>query len=844
MTDRATSSEPARPRGAPDRWPDFQRTWEDAHCPSSVADVEEALARNLKIRLGIRPADATPRDLFLSLAYTVRDITVDRLHASDLAYATASRKRVAYLSMEFLIGRLLLTNLVNLNLAHVAEAALAPLGVTLLELAEHEPDAGLGNGGLGRLAACFLESLSTHGYPAIGYGICYQHGMFRQEIRDGRQVERLDNWLKSPSPWMITRSELSVPVHFFGRVENGNGHDGSFLPRWVDTEPVLGVPRDVPIVGYGGRFANRLRLWSAASTAELDLDLFNQGDYVGAARKKIKSESISKILYPNDHVEKGRELRLMQEYFFVACSIADALRDYLGVDHDLRGLPGRLALQMNDTHPALAVVELMRVLVDGHRFEWEAAWDVVVRTVGYTNHTLLPEALEKWPTTLLAHVLPRHLQIIREIDRRFLEVIRVTMPDVPGAAARAAPIVPGEDETVRMAHLAVIGSHATNGVSALHSNLIRSDLFPDLARLWPERFSNKTNGVTQRVWMLKANPRLSALVTQRIGPEWVTSLEALARLRGAEDDPELLARIAAVKAANKADAAAWIRRTTGIPVDPAMLFDVQVKRLHEYKRQLMNALGTLVRYRRLKAGAGGSMVPRAVLFGGKAAPGYAMAKLILRFICRVADLVNGDPAAAGRLCVAFLPDYNVTLAERLIPAADLSQQISTAGCEASGTGNMKFAMNGALTLGTLDGANIEMRDAIGPDFFFGFGLSAPEIAALRPTHAPKQVLEAHPEIAECVAMLADGSLSPEEPALFNPLYQTLVEGKDRFFVLADLPAWLAAQDRVDRLYADRLSWGRACVVNVAAMGPFSSDRTIREYAAGIWGLPSVFEDAP
>jgi starch phosphorylase len=828
----------------------LDRLWHESHRRTDVEGLRRAFVENLRFRLGVKPRYATRRDFYAALAYTVRDLLVERLQEADRGFARNGEKTVCYLSMEFLIGRLLVSNLLNLGLLADMEEALRPLGLDVSDLAEEEPEAGLGNGGLGRLAACFLDSLATQGFPAVGYGIRYEHGMFRQEIVEGRQVERLDHWLRFPNPWEIPRPHAAVKVEFGGDVVDRLDADGSFRPTWTNTRAVIGVPFDTGVVGYQGRTFNFLRLWSAKAASELDLTRFNLGDYVGAAESKSLTESISKVLYPNDETARGRELRLSQEYFFVACSVHDFLRRFLERHTDLYKLPDQVAMQLNDTHPALAVAELQRVLVDEHRLPWETAFDLVVRTTGYTNHTLLPEALEKWPAAMLAKQLPRHLQIVREIDRRFQSAIEVAHPGDLRLKEATSIFEPGPAENVRMAHLAVIGAHRVNGVSALHSELLRRRLFPEFDALKPGAFCNVTNGVTPRLWILKANPPLAALLDRELGEEWATRLDRLERLRPRAEDAAFRAEFRAVKRRNKEACVAYVRRETGIELRPDMLFAVQVKRLHEYKRQLLNALGVLARYRRLKADPEyrRTAVPRAAIFAGKAAPGYFAAKLVIRFICKTADLVNGDSETKDLLKVVFLPNYGVSMAERLIPAADLSEQISTAGCEASGTGNMKFSMNGALTIGTLDGANIEIRDAVGPENFFLFGKTAEEIATLsrpraddplRKGYEPADVLAEHPTLAAMLDEIASGRLSPEEPELFGSLVHGLTSLGDRWFVLADLPDYLEAQDRADALYREPEAWTRAAVLNVAGMGRFSSDRSIQDYAEQIWRLRSA-----
>jgi glycogen phosphorylase len=821
----------------------LSRMWREAHRRTDAEGLRRAFVENLRFRLGVKPPHATPRDYYAALAYTVRDLLVERLQEADRGLPHGAEKTVCYLSMEFLIGRLLVTNLLNLGVLPEMDEALRPFGLSTTELAEIEPEAGLGNGGLGRLAACYLDSLATLGIPAVGYGIRYEHGMFRQEIVDGAQVERLDHWLRFPNPWEIPRPHATVKVEFGGRVVEALDSAGRFRPTWTGTAAVIGVPFDTAIVGYGGRSLNFLRLWAAKAASELDLARFNRGDYVGAAEAKALSESISKILYPNDQTARGRELRLRQEYFFVACSVRDLLRRALARVDDPRRLHEVAAIQLNDTHPALATVELQRILIDEFDLPWDEAWDVVARTTNYTNHTLLPEALEKWPVELIARELPRHMQIIREVDRRHLAAAEIAAPGDARLKEQVSIFENGETGDVRMAHLAVVGSRRVNGVSALHSELLRTRLFPDFDRLTPEKFKNVTNGVTPRLWILKANPRLAALLDRELGDDWLVRLDLLERLKPRADDPAFRAELRDIKRRNKEDCASFIRRETGIDVSADMLFAVQIKRLHEYKRQLMHALSCFARYRRLKTDAAyaAAAPPRVAIFAGKAAPGYLTAKTILRFVCRVADTVNRDPDMRGKFAVVFLPNYGVSIAERVIPAADLSVQISTAGCEASGTGNMKFSMNGALTIGTLDGANIEIRDAVGPENFFLFGKTAEAIAASERARRagersddPRDLLSARPDLAELVAAIP--SLSPEAPDAFDGIVKDLVDHGDRWFVLSDLPDYLAADDRVDAAFADVDRWSRMAALNLAAMGRFSSDRSIADYAERIWGV--------
>lgn len=809
----------------------LHKVWTSCLKNADVESLRRSIAENLKFRLGVAPVSASPRDVWMAVAYMVRDLMVEaRFRSSSAGYR--DKKWVGYLSMEFLIGRLLVTNLHNLGLVDAVNEALAPLCMTAESLGELEPEAGLGNGGLGRLAACFLDSMATMDIPAIGYGVRYEHGMFRQEIIHGEQVERLDNWMRFPSPWQIVQPDKSVRVEFFGKVVPGSGPESGYHPKWVDTRSVIGVPHDVLVAGFGGRTINILRLWAARATSDLDLDLFNAGDYVGAASEKARYESITKILYPNDASERGRELRLMQEAFFVTCSVADTLRRFHDVDTDLRRLPRRVALQMNDTHPALAVAELMRALLDQHAVGWETAFDLVKDTLGYTNHTLLPEALERWPVPMMERVLPRHMEIIRELDRR-LGVVALDSPKLDAAAREAMSIV---DQSpiphVRMANLAVLGSHAVNGVSRLHSELIKERLFPGFAALHPDRFTNATNGVTPRLWILKANPGLAQLLDARVGRGWVTDLDLVEGLRADAADRRLQEDVRHVKDQAKRAACNFIYTETGLSIDPSMMFDVHVKRFHEYKRQLMVALGALVRWRRLKAGR--TTAPHVTLFAGKAAPGYARAKLIIRFACRAADVMNADRATAATMKTVFLPNYNVATAERVIPAADLSEQVSTAGCEASGTGNMKFAMNGALTIGTMDGANIEIFERTGPDHMFVFGMTADDVERHRRERVRgADVLRTHPEILETLDFVASASFDPT--GAFAPLRDAIL-GPDMWCVLADLPDWLDAQDRAESHRKDSAAWGASMIHNIAAGAGFSSDRTIATYAREIWRL--------
>ncbi len=807
--------------------------------------LKNAILRHLRDDLARDSDQRTRRDLYLAVALTARDRMVEQMLATERRYRQAGAKRLYYLSMEFLVGRSLGNNLLNLGLLGPCEHALRALGADLDELRECEPDAALGNGGLGRLAACFLDSLATLDMAGYGYGINYEYGLFRQEIKDGWQREQPDNWLAAGTPWQIARPEEACVVLAYGRVEPGWDAQGRFDPGWRDWQPLIGVPHDMPIAGYGGRTVNVLRLFSARAWQEFDIGVFNDGDYHSAVSRQIETERISKVLYPSDIAAAGKELRLLQEYFLVSCALQDIIRRY-GRDHDLtrpgafEAFPSEVAVQLNDTHPALAVAELMRLLMDHHNQPWESAWDVTTATLGYTNHTLMAEALEKWPVPLFGHVLPRHLQIVYEINRRFLEQVAQKWPGDAGRQIRMSIIEEGETPMVRMAHLAIIGSHSVNGVSALHSELIKTDLVPDFYQFWPQKFNNKTNGVTPRRWLLKANPPLAALITEAIGDAWVTDLDRLRDLEPFADDAGFRDRFIAAKQRNKSALARYLADTVGVTVDPDSLFDCQIKRIHEYKRQLLFVLFIIHEYLALVEDGREPSAPRTCLIAGKAPPGYWAAKQIIKLINGVGEVINNDERTQGLLRLIFVPDYKVSVAERIIPAANLSEQISTAGKEASGTGNMKFALNGALTMGTLDGANIEIRDHVGADNLFIFGLTADQIHDMRfaGTYRPWDYC-ANPQIRRVMESLHDGRFCPDEPGLFRWVWDALLAHGDEYFHLADLPSYLGAQAAAGAAYRAPQEWARRALLTVARMGFFSSDRTILEYARDIWRTPRV-----
>ena len=787
---------------------------------------------------------ATLHDRYLALALAVRDRLVDRWIKTQQTHHDQQVKRAYYLSLEYLTGRSLGNNVINLGIEDAVKKAMADLDLNWVDLRDEELDAGLGNAGLGRLAACFLESLATMQIPAMGYGLRYDYGIFRQHIQNGWQVEQPDDWLRGGHPWEIPRSDYLIPVQFGGRVEVGR-EGGRLTFHWVDTHDVHGIPYDVPVVGYGGHTVNTLRLWSARATREFDLQDFEQGDYVAAVQSKTAAENLTKVLYPGDAAYAGRELRLRQEYFFVACSLFDILRRFKVDRLGWSQLPSRVAIQMNETHAALAVPELMRLLVDREGLGWEDAWDLTVRSLAYTNHTLMPEALEKWPADMLERLLPRHLQIIYEINRRFLNVVADRWPGDPARQSRTSLIEEGPVRQVRMAHLAIVGSHATNGVSSIHSLLLKTNVVPDLAEMYPGRFQSITNGVTQRRWLLKANPALADLVTETIGSEWITDLRQLERLAPLAEDPAFRQRFMAVKRLAKAALADYLQEKFGWKIDPDTLYSVLVKRIHEYKRQLLAVLGLVLRYNRLRKDTRAGAPPRTFLFAGKASPGYAMAKLILKLIHNVAAVINSDPAAAGRLHVVFVPNYRVSLAERIMPAADLSEQISTAGTEASGTGCMKLMLNGALTIATLDGANIEILEEVGRDNVFVFGLTAEQVASQALHGQPRAIAQQDTEVREAVDLLFSGRFNAEEPGIFAPIRAALLEQGDRFACMADLRSYVDTQDRVDALYRDPHAWARKAILNVAHSGKFSSDRAIAEYARDIWHIgPCPIEPDP
>jgi starch phosphorylase len=807
--------------------------------PNDIVDLQAAIERHLRYTLVRKPSAVRKRDLFPAVALAIRDRIVDRMLETEARYERFDAKRLYYLSMEFLMGRALGNNLVNLDLLETCREALWAIGVDIEEVRDQERDAALGNGGLGRLAACYLDSLATLGMPGYGYGIHYEYGLFHQAIRAGRQYELPDIWHAHDSPWLIERPEQSCVVPVYGRIEHASDRRGAYRPKWVDWKLIVGVPYDMPIVGYGGQTVNVLRLYSAYASDEFDINIFNQGDYIRAVEEKIRTETISKVLYPSDSCEEGKELRLLQEYFFVACAVRDMVRRYLGRHDTFDAFPDQIAVQLNDTHPALAVAELMRMLVDEHGLGWERAWEITTATLAYTNHTLLPEALEHWPVDLLERLLPRHLQIIFEINHRFLETVRKRWGDDGQCLRRMSIIEENGRRQVRMANLAIVGSHAVNGVSALHTELVKSTLVPDFYALWPERFQNKTNGVTQRRWLLKANPELAALVTEVVGDRWITDLEQLRPVEARADDPAFQERFRRIKRTNKERLARVIQERANVQVDPDSLFDVQAKRIHEYKRQLLMAMGIAYTYLAAVDDGREPAVPRTFVFAGKAAPGYWAAKEIIHLIHDIARTVNRDGRLRDRLRVAFVPDYRVSLAERIIPAADVSEQISTAGREASGTGNMKFALNGALTVGTLDGANIEIAEEVGWENIFIFGLRAEQIADLRANESydPRALYERDERVQRVVDAIASGRFCPLDPTRYKWLVDSLL-GRDEYFNLADLGAYVDVQARVSAEYLDPGLWTAKAIRNVARIGKFSSDRAVREYARDIWGLRS------
>ncbi len=802
--------------------------------PVRFAGTDEALyERHLLFDSGVNLAAATARDRFEALARSVRDILSQRWLLTEKTYEQRNPKRLYYLSMEFLIGRSLENNAMNLLLSPVAKRVIEEKKLNLLEIVEQEPDAGLGNGGLGRLAACFMESAATMQLPAMGYGLRYEYGIFRQFLREGWQQERPDNWLRSPDPWEIARPNEKVEVRLGCSFELSGG---SLRPVPGRPATLIGIPYDRPVIGYGGSAINTLRLWAASAPEQFDFEEFSHGDFVEAFTQTLTAETLTRVLYPDDSGMSGQGLRLMQEYFLVACSLADAIRRFRRSNSDWGLLPEKAAIQMNDTHPALAVSELMRILVDQVQLGWDDAWEITQNTLAYTNHTLLPEALEKWPVEFFKDMLPRQLEIIYEINRRFLIDVRCRFPGDNARIQRVSLIEEGDCKKVRMANLAVVGSHSTNGVAIIHSKLLREMTLRDLAEVFPERFNNKTNGVTPRRWLLLANPGLSALITEAIGDDWITDLTQLGRLKEFTTDGAFRHEFLRAKRNAKRRFCDWYQWSTGETIDPDTIFDCQVKRIHEYKRQLLNALRIVVLYSRLRENPVLDIHPRTFIFAGKAAPAYRLAKLIIKFISNLAGTINGDPAVRGRLKVVFLPDYCVSVAEHLIPASDVSNQISTAGYEASGTSNMKFMMNGALTLGTRDGATIEMALEAGEENFFLFGLTADQVKESREWYNPWWHYENEPETKRALDLIFSDFFSRNEPGIFNPLRDMLLANGDYYMHLADLKGYLEADEQLCALYGKPDEWASKAILNVANSGKFSSDRTIAEYAREIWKI--------
>ncbi len=814
-------------------------TVEDDRTGLSVETLKRAIKDNLFYLQGKFPEIASSNDWYMAVAYTVRDRLLRRWIATMQNYMRNDVRVVGYLSAEFLMGPHLENNMVSLDMYEPVRQAVHELGLDLRELIEREEEPGLGNGGLGRLAACYLDSLATLNIPAVGYGIRYEFGIFDQLIRDGWQVEITDKWLHFGNPWEIPRPERTFEVKLGGHTRSRVDEKGRYRVEWVPDRLVNGIPYDTPIVGYKTNTANLLRLWKAEAPESFDFQAFNTGDYFKAVHEKMISENISKVLYPNDEPLAGRRLRLEQQYFFVSCSLQDMIKLHLLIGGTMDNFHEKAGLQLNDTHPSIAVADLMRLLIDEHDMDWDRAWHITTSTLAYTNHTLLPEALERWPLKLFASVLPRHIEIIYEINRRFLHEVRARFPGDEDRVRRMSLIDESGERYVRMAHLASVGSHHINGVAALHTQLLKQDVLRDFYEMSPEKFINVTNGVTPRRWMVISNPRLREAVTARIGEDWVRQLDQLKRLEPLADDVDFRRQWRDIKYAIKRDLADYVKARTGITIDPLSLFDVQVKRIHEYKRQHLNVLHIITLYNRLKKNPALDVPPRTFLFGGKAAPGYFIAKLIIKLINSVADVVNNDADVKGKLKVVFLPDFNVTFGQRVYPAADLSEQISTAGKEASGTGNMKFAMNGALTIGTLDGANVEIREEVGADNFFLFGLTTDQVYELRKNgYKPRDYYERNPELKEAIDQLGSGHFSNGDTELFKPLVNNLLN-RDDFMLLADYSAYIQCQDEAGIAYGDQDNWARMSILNVARMGKFSSDRSIREYCQSIWHCTPV-----
>ncbi len=803
------------------------------------SSFEDSFHQYIKYALGKTLDQASHRDLLNAVSYAVGRFLMDIRFDTRERYQRKDVKRLYYLSLEFLIGTLLTNNLINLGIYNQCQRFLHKKGISLEELVDKERDPALGNGGLGRLAACFLDSLASLDMPGFGYGINYDYGLFKQVIANGYQKEKPDYWPNRMSPWLIRRSEKRYMVPIYGKVDDYTDPKGEYNPTWADWGLILGRPHDILIAGYGGRTVNRLRLFSAEASEDFDIAIFNDGDYFKAVGRKIKSETVSKILYPSDSKDVGKELRLVQEYFLVACALRDLVRAYEERHDSFENFHEKNAIQLNDTHPALAVAELMRILIDENGMDWEPAWEITHKTLGYTNHTLLPEALETWPVEIVQKVVPRHMQIIYEINRRFLESLTVNHPDVTAQGISNMSIIQeGQPKQVRMANLAIIGSHSVNGVAAIHSELVKTRLVPDFYRIWPEKFNNKTNGVSPRRWIAACNPRLAAFINETIGRRWLSDLERIWELEAFENDPGFLDRLSQIKLENKKDLAAYIKKIVFQTVDPYSIFDIHTKRIHEYKRQLLNVLHIIYLYILVKEDKKDIGHPRTFIFSGKAAPGYHQAKLVIKLIHSVAAVVNADPQVNALIRVIFLPDYRVTLAEKIIPAADVSEQISTAGMEASGTGNMKFAMNGALTVGTLDGANIEIADQVKADNIYIFGLTVDQVETLRPHYEPNRYSEKDPVLKRVIKALYSNRFCPNEPGIFKPIVSQILARNEQYLHLADFADYARAQRQIGQDFQDQKKWQSMSLKNISRTGTFSSDRAIRQYADDIWRIQS------